>query len=229
MALSGMLGCDCVRSRRGELRRIVNALRAYRLVCVVVLGDVRQSDGRCHENEMSTGIEYKSNAHTFRRAKIRCRAIFTTYSHTYRHLEHTAKRRKRASPTRRRRRRRRHRNARRARARHQAAQRPCRTRRSASTTCHAGTGSSGPAADGHIDGRPLRADAREPRRLCARARALRGRARPLARRPSPTRSLRPSCARGARSPRPDATNERRKSTGERHHGTQNATGVARRG
>ena len=80
-----------------------------------------------------------------------------------------------------------------------------------------------------IDGRPLRAGAREPRRLCARARALRGRARPLARRPSPTRSLRPSCARGARSPRPDATNELRKSACERHRSTQNATGVARRG
>ena len=80
-----------------------------------------------------------------------------------------------------------------------------------------------------IDGRPLRAGAREPCRLCARARPLRGRARPLARRPSSTRSLRPSCARGARSPRPDGTNERRKSTRERHRSTQNATGVARRG
>ena len=120
-----------------------------RLVCVVVLGDVRQSVGRCHENEMSIGIEYISNVHTFRRAKIRCRAIFTTYSHTYRHLEHTAERHIRASPAHRRRRRRRHRNARRPRARHQAAQRPCRTRRPAYTTCHAGTGSSGPAADGH--------------------------------------------------------------------------------
>ena len=28
MALSGLLGCACVRSRRGELRRSVNALRA---------------------------------------------------------------------------------------------------------------------------------------------------------------------------------------------------------
>ena len=64
MALSGMLGCGCVRSRRGELRRIVNALRAYRLVCVVVLGDVRQSVGRCHESEMNIVIENMSNAHT---------------------------------------------------------------------------------------------------------------------------------------------------------------------
>ena len=98
---------------------------------------------------MSIGLEYISNAHTFRRAKIRCRAIFTTYSHTYRHLEHTAKRRKRASPTRRRRRRRRHRNARRARTRHQAAQRPCHAHSPATSTCHTGTGSSGPAAAGH--------------------------------------------------------------------------------
>ena len=29
MALSGMLGCGCVRSRRGELWRIVNAVRAH--------------------------------------------------------------------------------------------------------------------------------------------------------------------------------------------------------
>ena len=76
------------------------------------------------------------------------RFLRRTVTHTA-HLEHTAKRRKRASPTRRRRRRRRHRNARSARTRHQAAQRPCRTRRPAYTTCHAGAGSSGPAADGH--------------------------------------------------------------------------------
>ena len=80
-----------------------------------------------------------------------------------------------------------------------------------------------------IDGRPLRAGAREPCHLCARARPLRGRARPLARRPSSTGPLRPSCARGARSPRPDATNERHERTGERHRSTQNATRVARRG
>ena len=60
-------------------------------MCVVELRDVCQSVGRCHERELSVGIEYISNVHTFRRAKIRCRAIFTTYSHTYRHLEHTAK------------------------------------------------------------------------------------------------------------------------------------------
>ena len=64
MTLSGMLGCGCVRSRRGELWRIVNALHAYRLVCVVVLGDVCQSVSRCHEREVSVGIENMSNAHT---------------------------------------------------------------------------------------------------------------------------------------------------------------------
>ena len=119
------------------------------LVCVVALRDVRLSVSRGREHEVSVDIENMLNAHTIRRAKIRCREIFTTYNNTYRHLEHTAKRRKRASPAHRRRRRRRHRNARRPRARHEAAQRPCRTRWSASTTCHAGIGSSGPAADGH--------------------------------------------------------------------------------
>ena len=179
MVLSGMLGCGCVRSRRGELRRIVNALRAYRLVCVVVLGDVRQSVGRYHENEMRIGIEYISNVHTFRRAKIRCTAIFTTYSHTYRHLEQTAERHTRASPAHRRRRRRRHRNARRPRARHQAAHRPCRTRRPAYTTCHAGTGSSGPAAEGHR--RPTTAGRRSRAAPPVRSRSCAARPRASAR------------------------------------------------
>ena len=65
MALSGMLGCGCVRSRRGELRRIVNALRAYRLVCEVVLGDVRLSVSRGREHEVSVDLENMSNEHTF--------------------------------------------------------------------------------------------------------------------------------------------------------------------
>ena len=38
MTLSGMLGCGCVPSRRGELRRIVNDLRAYSR-CVVVYSE----------------------------------------------------------------------------------------------------------------------------------------------------------------------------------------------
>ena len=69
MTLSGMLGCGCVRSRRGELRRIVNASRAHiavlRLVCVVVLGDVRLSVSRGREHEVSVDLENMSNDHTF--------------------------------------------------------------------------------------------------------------------------------------------------------------------
>ena len=100
-----------------------------------------------------------------------------TYSHTYRHLEHTAKRRTRASPTRRRRRRHHHHSARRARARRQAEQTPCRTRTSASTTCHAGAGSSGPRRT--ANGRPHGPTSRVHK---ARARAARGGCRGRARR-----------------------------------------------
>ena len=88
MALSGLLGCGCVRSWRGELgcwgvSSVPHVLIAtLRLVRAVALGAVRQSVGRGWAHVVSVGIEYISNVHTFRRAKIRCRAIFTTKRHT---------------------------------------------------------------------------------------------------------------------------------------------------
>ena len=58
-------------------------IATLRLVRAVVLGAVRQSVGRGRAHVVSVGIEYISNVHTLRRAKIRCEASFGTYRHTY--------------------------------------------------------------------------------------------------------------------------------------------------
>ena len=154
------------------------------------------------------------------------RVLARTDTHTA-HLEHRAKRRKRASLARRRRRRRLHRSARRPRAHRQAVQRPCHARSPATTTCHAGTSSSGPAAVGHrwptTAGRCSRAVP------LVRSRSSAAWPRASARASAVIPSTPAAILRTRSTLSPPVCHEREPRTSERHRSTQNATGVARRG